>query len=214
MSVVQGLQDVMDWLAEEVCPKVTLKVPPDPGTPDTAPYEYRTGHPVVHGMYWPVGPRNCPPEVPYTHPGVMVQLRDGEDRLPEMNARLRLRLYLGAWNNGRHPQDTWTPDGAGPTLPDGHSAGYGPYVRDDGEGFDPIYEDGWRDCWNFLDVVRHEIANAGAIGHLVVDRTEPVTYAPYQENGAVINTYPFWFATVDFATLEAQPGAVSLTEYL
>lgn len=215
MTSVQAVTEVMEWLRERVCPRVTLKVPPDPREPDTTPYEYRTAHPEVFGMYWPVGPENCAPGVEFTHPGMLVSIQDGEDAVGGLESTFRLRVHCGAWNPGRHAEDTWTPDNPELRLPDGTTtAEYGPYVRDEGGEFVPVFEDGWRDVWNFVDTLRDALRSTRSIGHLELDAETPVTFSPYKEGDAAINTYPYWFAYVDFSVRSSASGDPTLAQYL
>ena len=55
MSVVDDLHGVMGWLRETVCPLVRLKQAPEATEQTEESYEFRTVHPEVFGMYWPVG---------------------------------------------------------------------------------------------------------------------------------------------------------------
>ena len=215
MTVVQAVEEVMGWLREAVCPRVTLKVPPDPHAPDGTPYEYRTAHPAVFGMYWPAGPENCPPGVEFTYPGILVSVTDGEDAVGGLESTFRVRLYLGAWNPGRHPQDTWVPDRPTLVLPDGtETAEYGPYVRDESGEFFPVFDDGWKDVWGFVDAVREAIRTTRSVGHLEVDASQSVTFQPYKEADAVINTYPYWVASVDVTLRASASGDPDLQKYL
>lgn len=198
MQVVQSIQQVMDWLEANVCPKVTLKVPPEAATRDAAGYEWEQGHPSVHGMYWPVGRSDCAPGARYPHPGILVQLVEGTDSMRGEDTTMRIRLHLSAWNPGRHAQDTWSPLDSKVHDADGAAAAYGYYERGEEPTFDPYRDDGWRDAWNFCDVLRRELREAREIGDgLAIDRTEDMTFGPYSEQGAVIDLYPYFFAWVE-----------------
>ena len=176
MTAVDAISQVEDWLRTDVCPRILLKVPPGDGSPDSARYEYRTGHPEVFSMYWPAGTTNARPGVEYTQPGVMVQVVDGEDEVGGLRSTYGVRLHLGAWNPGRHQQDVWTPSSPSLSLQDAKTE-YGPFVRGDGDGFVPVFDDGWRDVWNFLDVVRESLRTARSIGSMQIDPTEPVRFS-------------------------------------
>lgn len=213
MTAVDAISQVEDWLRTDVCPRILLKVPPGDGSPDSSQYEYRTGHPEVFSMYWPAGTTNARPGVEYTQPGVMVQVVDGEDEVGGLRSTYGIRLHLGAWNPGRHQQDVWTPSYPSLSL-QGEKTEYGPFVRGDGDGFVPVFDDGWRDVWNFLDVVRESLRTARSIGSMQIDPTEPVRFSQYKENDAAINLYPYWFAYIDFTLVASEPGDPSLSEYL
>lgn len=201
MTVVNDVQAVMDWLAENVCQRVSLKLPPDESGMDDGTYGFRTVHPAVLGMYWPAGKEMCPPSVESPHPGLLVQVLDGEDSTAGLERSLNVRLHLSAWNPGLHDGDVWTP-------------GDGKYVRGEGTGFAPGYDGGWRDAWNFLDVVLRELRDAKDVGGLVVDRSEPLRFGPYSEQGAIVDLYPYWFCWVDVKLSAGTPAQTWMQDYL
>lgn len=203
MAVVQDVQCVMDWLAEEVCPKVSLKaVPEDWRDEDGSRYDYQLVRPVVHGMYWPTGPQMVAPPYLFSHPGVLVQVTDGEDSIAERTESVTVRLHLSAWNPGLHGRDVWEPS------PDGG------FVRREADEFAPSYDDGWRDAWSFVDVVVRELRNARDVHGLTVDRSQPVRFGPYSEQGSIPDLYPFWFAWVEVALYRGQASPTFLQDYL
>lgn len=204
MSIVNDVQRAMDWLRESVCPLVELKLPPEEWPDaDTAEYEYRTVNPSVHGMYWPSGRQMCGPAELFPHPGILVQVTDGEDSPAERKASMSLRLHLSAWNPGLHGRDTWEPD---PST--------GAYVRREADAFKPLYDECWRDAWNFLDVVVREVRNAESMGGLSIDRTQPVRFGPYSEQESIPDLYPFWFSWVDVPVWSGTAAPTYLQDYL
>lgn len=204
MAIVTDVQCVMDWLAETVCPKVELKLPPEDWRDvDAADYAYELVHPAVHGMYWPTGPQMIAPPYLFSHPGILVQVTDGEDSATDLRESMTVRLHLSAWNPGIHGRDTWEPDPAS-----------GKYVRREADTFAPSYDEGWRSAWNFLDVVVRELRNAESINGLSVDRTQPVRFGPYSEQGAIPDLYPFWFAWAEVSLFRGQAAPTYLQDYL
>ena len=205
MAIVTDVQCVMDWLAEEVCPRVELKLPPEDWRDvDAADYAYQLVHPAVHGMYWPTGPQMVAPPYLFQHPGILVQVTDGEDSVAERTQTMTVRMHLSAWNPGLHGRDVWVPsDGPG-----------GGYVRREADEFAPSYDDGWRDAWSFVDVLVRELRNASDVGGLSVDRSRPVRFGPYSEQGSIPDLYPFWFAWVEVALYRGQASPNFLQDYL
>lgn len=202
MSVVDSIQRVRGWLESDVCPLVKLKkMPSDWRDEDASKYDYELVHPVVLGMYWPTGQQLMGPQAVYEHPGILVQLVDGEDSIADMRESLTLRLHLSAWNPGLHGRDVWEPSGD-------H------YVRREADTFQPSYEDSWADAWNFCDTVLREIRNASDINGLTVDRSKPVSFGPYSQQGDIVSLYPFWFAWVELTVTTGEPAPVNLQEYL
>lgn len=205
MPIVDSMSRVMDWLASDVCPLVRLKLPDD-GDQD-ADYPFRTVHPAVLGMYWPTSRELLPPEAEDIQPGILVQVVGGEESYGSMRTTTRVRLHLSAWNPGRHGPDVWRPK-AEP------GASGLRYVRDPEGTFSPGYDDGWRDAWNFMDTVRRELRNAPPFGGAILDRTQDVTFGPYDQQGAVIDLYPYWFCWLEFQLVEAEPSPASIAELL
>lgn len=203
MTVVESVQRVMGWLSETVCPLVSLKLPPQDGGVSAQGYGFETVHPAVLGMYWPAGAQMCPPDVRSPHPGVLVQVVGGEDSHPERRSSLTLRLHLSAWNPGRHGPDAWSPDREA-----------GAFVRSDAGTFQPGYDDGWRDAWNFADTLLRELRAAEDVGGLSVDRSRPVTFGPYEDQGAIVDLYPWWFCHVDVTLVSAEPPAPWQADFL
>ena len=205
MAVVTDVQCVMDWLAETVCPKVELKLPPEDWRDvDAADYAYELVHPAVHGMYWPTGPQMVAPPYLFSHPGILVQVADGEDSVAERAQTMTVRMHLSAWNPGLHGRDVWVPsDGPG-----------GGYVRREADEFAPSYDDGWRDAWSFVDVLVRELRNARDVGGLSIDRSRPVRFGPYSEQGAIPDLYPFWFVWVEATFVRGQASPTFLQDYL
>lgn len=207
MSVVQTVNTLMDWLKAEVCPKVTLKAPPDnstnPAMQQSADgYDYRLVHPAVLGMYWPADRAQLPPQVETTHPGIMVQVLDGEEDAASMRQTLHIRLHLGVWNPGIHGRDVWHPSEVG-------------FVRGEDRDFAPRYDECWQDAWNFMDTLLRELRTHAAYGEGVAPvRGESITFGPYSEQGAILDLYPYWFSWVDVAVQQATAENIDYQEFL
>ena len=200
MAVVDTVSRIMDWLAEDVCPLVSLKLP-DASKQDAG-YEFKEVHPYVLGMYWPTSKQLLPPDVEDVQPGVLVQVVDGTDEVGGDSETLQIRLHLSAWNPGRHGGDVWVPS-------------EGRFIRSEADTFRPGYDDGWRDAWSVLDTVKREVKNAPTFGgYAAVDRTRPVTFGPYEQEGSVVDFYPYFFAHVDFYVVENVPPSVRYAQYL
>ena len=206
MSVVDDLHGVMGWLRGTVCPLVRLKQAPEATEQTEEAYSFRTVHPEVFGMYWPVGSVARVPDLKTPHPGILVQLSEGTETWSDMRRRYKVRLHLSAWNPGLHGPDVWAPkESPGPLEPR--------YVRGEAGTYEDSYE-GWQDAWNFLDVVLREVREARDIGGLSIDRSEPLGFGPYQDAGAIIDAYPYWFCWVDLALVSAVSPPTWTGEYL
>lgn len=199
MPTVDTVTRVMDWLDSTVCPLVRLKLPDD--SDQDSDYPFRTVHPAVLGMYWPTSREQLPPGVHDVQPGILVQVVEGTETFSDHLTRTRIRLHLSAWNPGHHGPDTWVP-----------KAEVGEnglrFERVERKIFRPGYDEGWRDAWNFLDTVRREVRNAPSFGRASLDRTEPVTFGPYAQQGAIIDLYPYWFCWLEFQLVEPESPPV------
>lgn len=99
MTLVNSIDKIVSWLTENVCSKITLKLPDD--------YRNGTGYDVVmvnpaaFPLYVP-GKDRLPPNVAAPIPSVCVQLMEGSDELIQKKRQLQIRLCLACWNPGQH----------------------------------------------------------------------------------------------------------------
>ena len=145
----------------------------------------------------------CGPSELFPHPGILVQVTDGEDSAAE-----RPHLAVAAPAPLRvEPRPTRPRHvGAGP--------GHRRIRRREADTFAPLYDECWRDAWNFLDTVVREVRNAESMGGLSIDRTQPVRFGPYSEQGAIPDLYPFWFSWVDVPVWSGAAAPTYLQDYL
>ena len=201
MTLVQSIDKVVDWLREDVCSKISLKLPDDYRNDKSYDVEFVT--PAVFPLYVP-GKDRLPPSVPAPIPSVCVQLMEGKDDLLKKQRRLQIRLCLACWNPGLHGAEILQA-----RAEPGASTGYA-YHKLSGEAAKTYVRnmDGWRDSYNFADLVLREIENAEYIaGHRIV-REDGIKYGPFTEDGNIWDYYPYWHSWITF-TLEA--GVVTKT---
>lgn len=214
MSIVNSTCELMDWLDANVCQRMTLKRRPidasanDPmlaskPKADAEEYDYELVHPSVLGMYWPTTAQLLPPDVPHTHPGILVQVVGGSESTKDRRRTLQVRLHLCAWDPGRHGRDLWIPRGDGG------------FVRNETSDYKPDYG-GWQDAWSLCDVTLRELRLADALGPtLRIDHSEDVTFGPYAQQDAVVDLYPYWLCWVAFTAYEPAPTPYEgLDDYL
>ena len=191
MTVTEGIHALAKWLESEVCPHIKLKVPSNER--QTAAYDYQLANPSVHKMYAP--PAKLAQQVNREIcPGILVHLVNGRDMPRESARALRFRLLLSVWNPGLHAEDA--------------GADAAPFEAN---------ADGWNDVWNFMDLLLQRLRNAEQIGGVLrVKAEEGFDYKPYQEDGAIIDFYPFYFAELEFscAMAQAPPSKYYAEEYL
>lgn len=184
MTTVEAIDSLAQWLRDEVCSTMRLKVPDN--TNQTDGYEYKLANPTVFEMFAPPS-RLVQMQNQELCPGILVHLTEGEDKPRDPSRILKFRLLLCVWNPGHHPED----------------------------GGVDIFEpnaDGWRDLWGFVDAVLMKLKNAEIIDNsLRVMAENGFHYEPYKEDEAIIDFYPFFFATLEFS---AEPVLVPSTRYI
>lgn len=201
MTLVQSIDGVVAWLAENVCSQIALKLPDD--YRNDASYDVEFVHPAAFPLYVP-GKDRLPPSVPAPIPSVCVQLMEGSDDLLKKQRRLQIRLCLACWNPGTHGLEVLH------AKRDENALGSYSYHTKDGEEAKTYTRnmDGWRDAFNFADLVLREIEGTEYIaGHRLV-KESGIKYGLFTEEGNIWDYYPYWHNWITF-TLEA--GVVART---
>lgn len=193
MSAVQMIDRLMSWAERTICPQVQLKQPVKELDVDE---ELKTASPAVFAFYVPAKDR-LPPGVLQPFPSLCVQVVEGEDDLNESSTRLKVRFSLSVWNPGRQKGEM--------IVPAGQSDPVESYRRT---------LDGWRDVWNFADVVRRELKNAKELDGLRLVQEDGIRFGPYAENGSFTDFYPYWFAWMDFTVATGSPRRNDYEDYL
>ena len=195
MKIVKILDDVCGWCRENICQKVSMKLPDDE-TNDQG-YEPKYVTPAAFPLYLPAKDR-LPPGVPAPIPSLCVQLMEGKDELIGKSRRLNIRLCLAAWNPGEHGGENFIPHPA-----PGKLGGYA-YTRWSGPEAQDYYRrnaEGWRDVWSFVDTALAAVENAEYFAGLRLVKELGITYGPFTEEGAIWDYYPYWHSWIAF-TLE------------
>lgn len=201
MTLVQSIDGVVKWLRESVCSQIKLKVPDDYKN-DTS-YEVELVNPAAFPLYVP-GKDRLPPSVPAPIPSVCVQLMEGSDDLLKRSRQLQIRLCLACWNPGEHGAEVLH------ARKDTKALGGYSYYRVTGEAAETYTRnmEGWRDSFNFADLVLRELEGTEYIaGHRLVKETG-IKYGLFTEDGNIWDYYPYWHSWITF-TLEA--GVVART---
>jgi hypothetical protein len=195
MTLVQTIDKLTNWLNANVCGQIELKVPDDDR--NDADYEVEYTHPTAFPLYLP-GKDRLPPSVPAPIPSVCVQLVEGSDDLIKSKRQLQFRFCLACWNPGTHGAEIFQP-----RKNDAAIGGYS-YYRADGEAAETYTRnmDGWRDSFNFADLVLRALENTEYIeGHRIV-KEAGIKFGLFTEDGNIWDYYPYWHNWISF-TLEA-----------
>lgn len=190
MTIVNTLDRIAEWLAERVCATVDLK--PRSFDQQTDQFNYELVHPAVFPLYVPPH-KDRPPNVKATSPAICVQLIEGNDAVRQQERTTRYRLSFSVWDPGIHGPDVFTPT-------DADSSTFGKvYERGEAGTFKLTYT-GWRDVWNFVDVALRAIETDRTLGGYPLDPASPITWGVYDEDGAIPDYHPFWFAWAEVTT--------------
>lgn len=195
MTLVKSIDKVVDWLRDEVCSKITLKLPDDYKNDDSYDVEYV--NPAAFPLYVP-GKDRLPPSVPAPIPSVCVQLMEGSDDLLQKKRQLQIRLCLACWNPGEHGSEVRHP------RPNPDALGGYSYYCVTGEAAQTYARnmEGWRDSFNFADLVLRELEGAEYIEGLRLVKESGIKYGLFTEEGNIWDYYPYWHNWITF-TLEA-----------
>lgn len=191
MNLVQAIDTVVNWLNESVCPQIELKLPDDYKNDES--YEVVMVNPTAFPLYVP-GKDRVPPTAAAPIPSVCVQLMEGSDDLPRGRRTLQIRLCLACWNPGTHGDASFRPEDD-PAAVAGIS-----YFRTT-SGAEQAYNrnmDGWRDSFNFADLILRAIEDAEYVGGLRLAKEKPVKYGLFVEDGNVWDYYPYWHNWISF----------------
>lgn len=194
MTLVQIIVNVVGWLEREVCSQITLKLPDD--FKNDATYGVEFVHPAAFPLYVP-GKDRLPPSVPAPIPSVCVQLMEGNDDLLNKKRQLQLRLCLACWNPGEHGLEKLIPR-KNPAAVGGIS-----YFHPTDEAAKTYARnmEGWRDSYNFADLVLRSLEDAEYVEGLRVVKESGIKYGPFTEEGNIWDYYPYWHNWISF-TLE------------
>lgn len=195
MTLVQIIDGIVAWLSENVCPNISLKLPDD--AQNGAAYDVQYVKPAAFPLYVP-GKDRLPPNVPAPIPSVCVQLLEGSDDLLKHKRQLQIRLCLSCWNPGEHGGEVFHPN-----KNDNALGGYS-YYRADGEVAKTYTRNmaGWRDAFNFADLVLREVEGTEYIAGLRLVKDVGIKYGVFTEDGNIWDYYPYWHNWITF-TLEA-----------
>lgn len=189
--LVRTIQSVANWLTENVCEKIQLKLPDD--SKNNNEYSVRTVHPATFPLYVP-GKDRLPPEVPAPVPSVCVQLIEGNDDLFNRNRLLNIRLVMACWNPGIHGNERYLPKENKNAL-----GGCSYFIRN--EENNQIYRktmDGWKDSMNFQDTILTELEKSEYIAGNRIVKEAGIKFGLFSEEGDICDYYPYWHSWITF----------------
>ena len=217
MTLVNCIDKIVEWLQDNVCSQVFLKLPDDDRNDANNAVEYV--NPSAFPLYVP-GKDRLPPNVPAPIPSVCVQLMEGKDELLEKRRSLNIRLCIACWNPGTHGDEILHPLGG----TENNTAILGKMILGKGvlgkaavpglDGYSYYQEsngaaqtyarnmNGWRDSFNFVDLILRELEGTEYINGLRLVKESDIKYGLFTEDGNIWDYYPYWHSWITF-TLEA-----------
>ena len=195
MTLVQSIDKVVDWLRESVCPQITLKLPDDDRNDGS--YDVKFVNPAAFPLYVP-GKDRLPPNVSAPIPSVCVQMEEGNDELKDRRRQFKIRLCLACWNPGEHGAEKWH------ARKNEQALGGFSFVKATGEDAEEYTRnmEGWRDSFNFMDLVLRELEGTEYINGLRLVKENGIKFGLFTEEGNIWDYYPYWHSWITF-TLEA-----------
>jgi hypothetical protein len=188
MSVVKIIDDVKEWVEQEICSKIRLKVPPEGNEPNDRDYDHTLANPVAFAMYVPTKDK-VPPKIKSVFPSVCVRFLEGTDDLSAKEGNIGIQLCFSAWDPGLHGSDLFLPNADG---------SFRRWTGPEANAYFQRYGDGWRDVWNFVDIALRAVESTTSIKGHEIDFSAAVKFGPLTEQEAIPDFYPLWFAWVSF----------------
>ena len=201
MTLVKSIDKTVSWLNGNVCNRITLKLPDD-NRNDTE-YDVKYVNPAAFPLYVP-GKDRLPPSVPAPIPSVCVQLMEGSDDLLQKKRQLQLRLCLACWNPGEHGGEIYH------ARENANALGGYSYYSVAGEASQTYARnmEGWRDSFNFVDLMLRELEGTEYIEGLRLVKESGIKYGLFTEEGNIWDYYPYWHSWI---TLTLEAGVVVKT---
>ena len=195
MAIVTALDAVRNWVEEEICSQVQLKVP-DNDVVDEG-YKFKLVHPAAFSMYTPTEDK-LPEGVESAIPSVTIRITEGEDTPANGSREMKVTLLFAAWSPGLHAGDyletvQYERDDKGVLRQITTVKKY----PSDAEVFNMDAE-GWRDALNFVDTAVRIIENVEYLGGYRFMKERGLKFAPVASQEATPEYWPFWFANVEF----------------
>lgn len=203
-TVVEIIDTITEWAKTEICSKIRLKMPPkDDKDSNTEGYEYIQIEPVCYPFFIPSKDK-LPPSVLSPFPALCVGIIEGTDDLTANSGSLVIEFAFSTWSTGTHGKDILIPDKE-------KNLHFKEWNEEEAEQYFKPNLDGWRDCWNWVDIGLRAVGSSAAIKGIQIDRNTPVTYGAYTNQGEIADNNPFWFAWLRFAV--KRPLIRNIKEY-
>lgn len=203
-TVVEVMDIITEWAKAEICSKIKLKMPPEEDTEsNTAGYNYTQIEPACFPFFIPSKDK-LPPPILSPFPSLCMRIIEGSDDLTTNTGSITVEFCFSTWSTGTHGKDILIPDKE-------NGLHFKEWNGKEAEQYFKSNFDGWRDCWNWIDIGLRAVGSSATIKGIQIDRRVPITYGPFTDQGNLIDNYPFWFAWLRFAV--KRPLIRNIEEY-
>lgn len=189
-TITEAVLALCAMLEEDICPHVLLKRAPAGKDVDEAPPELV--HPAVYPLWLPPATDALTQQRRSLYPSICV-MAAGDARIDRAEARLAVTMAIGTWNPGTHASEAGDPGAAGLAL--------------DGAG----WADGFAVGERIIDRLRRDSSVGGV---LTADISAPVKLGPWEENGALIDFWPFYQTRLSFEAVTGRPPSAYQSDFL
>ena len=187
MTNTKIIEDLTNWVDENICSKVTLKKPTDSSVGGQVQYV----KPAAFALFVPAKDR-LPPNVAAPCPSICVQVMEAKDRMIEHKRLMKIRLAISCWNPGTQSGEIFVP----------HAVEDAPFGVAFSQGTEPASYarnlDGWKDIWNLMDVALREIEGTEFFAGCRLIKEQDIEFGPFVEEGAIWDYYPYWNSWISF----------------
>lgn len=189
-EVFTAVTAVCDFLEQEICPNFLLKRGQagkdfDDGDPEWV-------HPTVYPLWLPPSTDWLTQTKRAVHPSIAV-MATCETSLARAESRVAVTLGIGTWNPGTHACETTDPDA--PAL--------------------SLDMEGWAEGFRIADAIVDRLRRQSSIGAgLVADISVPAKLGPWEEDGALVDFYPFYYTRLTFEATMATPPSRYQSDFL
>ena len=202
MSIVNDLVKISEWMQENICDKILLKLPNENQAGED--YEYELVHPTAFPLFTPSKDR-LPPNVKAPIPSICIRLKEGE-HLPHDNTNtMRLSIHFASWNPGTHGKDIFTPTDAPSDIRSYNQNATAEYRRT---------SDGWMDVYSFIDTALRELEQAEYIAGMRVVAEDGIKYGMTSDKDGLDDFYPFWIGWIEITVRGGVIRNKSYNDYL
>lgn len=191
IGLVDIVQQLTDWLNENVCPSILL-LEPDDDFQDESYSKAKRVHPKAYPLFTSWANRSASVNIPGA-PCIVVGVLNGTDVLKDSTRTLNMQLQLISWNPGQYGTDTLKP------IKD-EKAPFGVrYVTDVDQQTYERSQDGWKDSYNFMDIVLRELEKQEFVsGTRIKLKDGSIEFGHYRDDTGPIDLYPYWINYIRF----------------